>query len=268
MKAATKSLLIRILVFSLLSISIISFKGQIFELLRFSRPYILFIFLILILFILFFMKETLYYFFSKNTNIAPARKIEVFLTFILVIVMIFQAITLADQERILDKQKAISETQTEILDKTSSTNWANVEIAFYQKTFIVSAETLANPNVERYPLGLVMINSGKINTGQINLNPLSDRIIHTKLEPNNDINISSQSGKETIIGIHQRECTLGLEEKCDPLIIPKEYNLTLTFKCQFCQSNQRSFNVTLPLCVYHDEKERVDCNENINKIDA
>lgn len=189
---------------------------------------------------------------GKNHN-----ELLVILTFLALIATILIASTS------LQTQINLANESINFLKQTSSTNWANVEMRFNQEVFVVDAERLANPEIEKYPLDFVIINSGKINTGQISVNPLSDKIIYPHLEPNNDINISSQMGKEARITIIKKNCyTNPVRDECNQSIIPhNESELNLNFKCQFCQPDQISFNITIPLCIYHNQEERTYCNE-------
>lgn len=237
------SLIIRIFVFLMFSSFIFLFRGKIFELLRFSRPYLLFIFLILILLVLFFMKEILYYLFSKETKVAPARKIEVFLTFILLIVMIFQAITLADQERILDKQKGISETQTEILKSTSQSLRPKIILTPYQINY---EYYLNNDFLQKGDnLEIAIINLGETIAPLVNVQIIDSNFFGGKSK---DIeNLES-------LGYSRANFTILPDNK---EIYPGLYNVTFIVRCPLCEKEFDYQSMTI--CLFNENFNISNC---------
>ncbi len=176
----------------------------------------------------------------------------VVLTAFMVLILILQLVVMVNQTRISGLQVGISDKQTEIIEKTSLSNWADVEVKFLGEIYPVPAERLSNLSIEKYNLPIFLINSGKVNSGQIGINPSSDEFIYARLEPRNDVRLESQKGNFTHITISQRGCYKD-NFGCDPSKLPEGlYNLTLKFTCWFC--HEENFKESIFLNISHESK--------------
>ncbi|MBI4116499.1 hypothetical protein HY449_02025 [Candidatus Pacearchaeota archaeon] len=142
-----------------------------------------------------------------------------------------------------------------LLKQTSSSNWADIEIDFrypeYSNKSEVYAEYLADPDKE-WGISLVVINSGKVNTGHFRVDYMNDKFLFAHLDPETDINISSQEGKYIYLRIKQDYCGKGSEGSCDASKLPEgNYDLKLNFTCDFCSKDERKYQFTVPLCIIH-----------------
>lgn len=179
-----------------------------------------------------------------------------FLMLITIITGIFQILS----------NENISEQNRELIKQTSSSNWAHLEFNFGypgESKILVDANRLSEPSnvvVERYSILLTIINSGKINTELYNRGYFDDVFIHTSLKMNEQFNISPQSGIKEPVYLIQSGCSVGSEESCNSSKIPSgDYNLVLRLNCDFCEPSQRTINLTIPLCIYHNSEEYNSC---------
>jgi hypothetical protein len=199
---------------------------------------------------------------NANGILAVVTTISLIITIIIAVVSISAQINLAKEN-------------INFLEKTSSNNWANLEIEignFYDipgTIKILDAEELSIPKREinrGKSVAFRIINSGKINSGTIyNLGDYDDPYISTLIGDGSPLNISSQSGIKGIIYLNQNGCSIDREKNCNSSKIPSgEYNLTLKLNCEFCIPTQRIINVNIPLCIYHNNEEYKYCNNLLN----
>lgn len=185
---------------------------------------------------------------NKNSN-----ALLVLLTFIALIVTIIVAYSS------LKNQNNLANENINFLKQTSSSNWANVEIDYrYPENHIpfeVSAKRLAEPN-QGEDLPLLIINSGKVNTGKFEIDYMEDKFLHANLGPDSEINISPQEGKYIFVRIKQDFCSKGDEDNCNSDKLPRgNYYLKFNFTCDFCSSEERIINFTIPLCITHENED-------------
>ncbi len=156
-------------------------------------------------------------------------------------------------------QTDLSKQNIELVEQTSSSNWANIEIDYrYPENHIpfeVSAKRLAEPN-QGEDLPLLIINSGKVNTGKFKIDYMEDKFLHANLGPDSEINISPQEGKYIFVRIKQDFCSKGAEDNCNSDKLPRgNYSLKFNFTCDFCSSEERIINFTIPLCINHENED-------------
>lgn len=173
-------------------------------------------------------------------------------------------ITISIASTSIKTQIDLANENIKFLKQTSSTNWAHLEINFgrpNEKRILVDAKDLSTPEKEitnRIAIPFVIINSGKVNSGEIhNMGYWSDKYIHTLLnKEGQSINVSAQSGVKGIIYLTQSSCSIGSEDSCNASKLPnKEYNLTLEISCEFCEPENRITNRIIPLCISHNNDE-------------
>jgi len=145
----------------------------------------------------------------------------------------------------------LQEQNMNLIKQTSSTNWPNLEIDYkYPENwpYKIDAKMLVTPGY--FPeIQLIAINSGKTNTGNIQIQGFENDEYIFANQVKDNINISSQMGTTIGIELKQSGCSIGNEEGCDISKLPKkDYNLTLTFYCEFCEKRYQNF--TVPLYIY------------------
>lgn len=202
--------------------------------------------------------------YKNNYDSNHTQRTAILVTLILILATIFFS-TLS-----LNTQIKLSDQNIKFLEQTTSSNWAHLEIKFgrpYENRIIIDAQkfsTHENDIKKRVRIPIIMINSGKVNTGKIqNIGYGKDKNIHTVLGESNHkyIDISSQNGISEIVYLTDINCeNQEFENGCNFTKLPhKEYDLNLRISCEFCEPQQRIMNLSIPLCIYHNSEEYNYC---------
>lgn len=162
----------------------------------------------------------------------------------------------------ISTQVNLANEQIKYLNTVSSQNWANIEIDFRyppQKGYLEIQNKQLTNAVNQLSIGLVAINSGKVDSGLVKINSYkNDEHLFARLNPS-EINISAQSGKYLELLIKQTYCQPNGED-CNLEDLPHGmYNLTLEFRCDFCSPESRIFEETISLCIYKESNS--ECEE-------
>lgn len=156
----------------------------------------------------------------------------------------------------LELQSLFGERQLQIMEDNYDSNWPNIEVGLRRPNIHLNYNINELKSMQFPKMELVLVNFGKVSTGNIYVESIYDDYIHSKIDYL--LQISPQNGTNVVLELRQKNCTREVAggDCTEDIGLRGIYNFTTTFYCEFCK--EKYVNFTTPICIW--ENSTRECN--------